>query len=268
MVLGQTLDFISNLEPSYFYSKMLRSLQTSKNSTSTLSCLLVPAVAMIKGMSLTHFTQRFPLCFSAFLSLSLSHTRARGCFVVAVITFWHCCLIACPKFKALSTGYHTDTVWARSSQKFNKIDKIMAVWLIIKQTTDICRLLLYLAVCVSFVSPYLFITPTPKFYPFGLRMRGGPPLLDYGIKVSVLTRHDAYKSRTPPHQIYSPLHSFQWSEFHVLEPYSTDVCFQLDTESPRRAPRDLPPEAGGVRWIQVSARLSLWMKGTKQRIRS
>lgn len=30
----------------------------------------------------------------------------------------------------------------------------------------------YLAVCVSFVSPYLFITPIPKFYPFGLRKRG------------------------------------------------------------------------------------------------
>lgn len=69
-----------------------------------------------------------------------------------------------------------------------------------KQTTDLCRLLLYLAVCVSFVSPYLFITP-PQFCPFGLRMRGGPPLLDYGIKVSVLTRNDAYKSRTLPHQM-------------------------------------------------------------------
>lgn len=36
-----------------FYSKMLRSLQTSKNSTSTLSCLLVPTVAMTKGKILT-----------------------------------------------------------------------------------------------------------------------------------------------------------------------------------------------------------------------
>lgn len=75
-------------------------------------------------------------------------------------------------------------------------------------TTEICRLLLYLAVCVSFVSPYLFITPTPKFCPFGLRMRGGPPLLDYGIKVSVLTRNDAPQSRVLPHQMsfsYAPL---------------------------------------------------------------
>lgn len=77
-----------------------------------------------------------------------------------------------------------------------------AVWsiIIIKQTTDLCRLLLYLAVCVSFVSPYLFINP-PQFCPFGLRMRGGPPLRDYGIKVSVLTRNDAFKSRALPHRI-------------------------------------------------------------------
>lgn len=33
----------------FFYSKMWRSLQTLKNSTSTLSCLLVPPMAMIKG---------------------------------------------------------------------------------------------------------------------------------------------------------------------------------------------------------------------------
>lgn len=48
------------------------------------------------------------------------------------------------------------------------------------------------------------------------------------------------------------LYPFQWSEFHVVEPYSTDVCIQLDTESPRRAPRDFPPKARGVWWIQVS----------------
>ena len=46
---------------------------------------------------------------------------------------------------------------------------------------------------------------------------------------------------------------FQWSEFHVVKPYSTDVCIQLDTQSPRRAPRDFPPKARGVWWIQVSA---------------
>lgn len=74
--------------------------------------------------------------------------------------------------------------------------------IIVKRTTDLCRLLLYLAVCVSFVSPYLFITPTPQFYPFGLRMRGGPPLLDYGIKVSVLTRNDAYEWRTLPRHVH------------------------------------------------------------------
>lgn len=45
----------------------------------------------------------------------------------------------------------------------------------------------------------------------------------------------------------------QWSEFHVVEPHSTDVCVQLDTESPGRAPRDFPAKARGVRWIQVSA---------------
>lgn len=33
----------------YLHSKMLRSLQISKSSTSTLSCLLVPVVAMTKG---------------------------------------------------------------------------------------------------------------------------------------------------------------------------------------------------------------------------
>lgn len=76
--------------------------------------------------------------------------------------------------------------------------RVIIMIIMIMQTTDICRFLLYLAVCVSFVSPYLFITPTPKFWPFGLRMRGGPPLLDYGIDVSVLTRNDAYMSRTPP----------------------------------------------------------------------
>lgn len=45
-------------------------------------------------------------------------------------------------------------------------------------------------------------------------MRGGPPLLDYGIKVSVLTRHDAEQSLTVPHQIYfsyAPLSSDQSS---------------------------------------------------------
>lgn len=50
----------------------------------------------------------------------------------------------------------------------------------------------------------------------------------------------------------SLVYQFQWSEFHVVKPYSTDVCFQLDTESPRRAPRDFPPKARGVWWIQVS----------------
>lgn len=49
-----------------------------------------------------------------------------------------------------------------------------------------------------------------------------------------------------------PMYQFQWSEFHVVKPYSTDVCFQLDTESPRRAPRDFPPKTRGVWWIQVS----------------
>src|SRR4029434_411595 len=36
------------------HSKMLRSLQTSRNSTSTLSCLLDPAVALRKGTPHTH----------------------------------------------------------------------------------------------------------------------------------------------------------------------------------------------------------------------
>lgn len=45
---------------------------------------------------------------------------------------------------------------------------------------------------------------------------------------------------------------FQWSEFHVVKPYSTDVCIQLDPESPGRAPRDFPPKARGVWRIQVS----------------
>lgn len=48
------------------------------------------------------------------------------------------------------------------------------------------------------------------------------------------------------------LHSFQWSEFHVVKPHATDVCIQLDTQSPRRAPGDFPPKARGVWWIQVS----------------
>lgn len=51
---------------------MLRSLQTSKNSTSTLSCLLVPAVVMTKGMvvlktmiivQLLYFYHSFPVFF-------------------------------------------------------------------------------------------------------------------------------------------------------------------------------------------------------------
>lgn len=44
----------------------------------------------------------------------------------------------------------------------------------------------------------------------------------------------------------------QRPEFHVVEPHSTDVCVQLDTESPGRAPGDVPSQAGSVRWIQVS----------------
>ena len=51
----------------------------------------------------------------------------------------------------------------------------------------------------------------------------------------------------------SLLRWLQWSEFHVVKPYSTDVCIQLDTKSPRRAPRDVPPKARSVWWIQVSA---------------
>lgn len=118
---------------------------------------------------------------------------------------------------------------------------------------DRCRLLLYLAVCVSFVSPYLFITPTPNLCPIGLRMRGGRPLLDYGIQVSVFTRNDASQWRTRSHALLlSPLAPRQRSEFHVIESHSADVRIQLDTESPRRAPRDVPPQTGSVRWIQVS----------------
>lgn len=44
----------------------------------------------------------------------------------------------------------------------------------------------------------------------------------------------------------------QWSEFHVVKPYSADVRFQLDTESPGGAPGDLPAQARGVRRVQVS----------------
>lgn len=63
--------------------------------------------------------------------------------------------------------------------------------------------------------------------------------------------------RPSPHLVFlsppSRVPFLQWSEFHVVEPHSTDVCVQLDTESPGRAPRDFPPKARGVRWIQVSA---------------
>lgn len=94
-----------------FYSKMLRSLQTSKNSTSTLSCLLVPAVAMIKGIdprlflththAQTHLTQVFHfapwrlfLFFCCFFFFCLAHTAA---LLWLSLHFWHCCLIACQK---------------------------------------------------------------------------------------------------------------------------------------------------------------------------
>lgn len=51
-----------------------------------------------------------------------------------------------------------------------------------------------------------------------------------------------------------PLTPFpQRSELHVVEPHSTDVCIQLDTESPGRAPGDVASQAGSVRRIQVSA---------------
>lgn len=77
---------LSRLLYSHFHSKMLRSLQTSKNSTSTLSCLLVPAVAMIKGKSQwhthTHTLSSFPLGFSAiffFFFMSLTHTWLLRC---------------------------------------------------------------------------------------------------------------------------------------------------------------------------------------------
>lgn len=73
----------------YFYSKMLRSLQTSKSSTSTWSCLLVPAVAMIKGTSWTHcLLLVFPLCSLA--CLCLTHASA----LWLSLHYWRCCLIA------------------------------------------------------------------------------------------------------------------------------------------------------------------------------
>lgn len=161
----------------------------------------------------------------------MSHTHMAALLWLS-LHYWHCCLIACQKIqvairrllRAQTQFRLLDCKKKKKCKRFLLCDifggslvtgefffssyeiiiHFSAVWLIIimKQTTDKCRLLLYLAVCVSFVSPYLFITPTPQFCPFGLRMRGGPPLLDYGIKVSVLTRNDAYKSKTLPHQVY------------------------------------------------------------------
>lgn len=140
--------------------------------------------------------------YSSFpLLLFVSHTH--GCFVMALITLLallsHCLSkihypqattqfrLVASKLRWISRFIFAFLTflgggWVLSSCKV--FIHFSAVWLIIimKQTTDLCRLLLYLAVCVSFVSPYLFITPTPQFCPFGLRMRGGPPLLDYGIK--------------------------------------------------------------------------------------
>lgn len=57
------------------------------------------------------------------------------------------------------------------------------------------------------------------------------------------------------------MHQFQRSEFHVIEPHSTDVCIQLDTESPRGAPGDFPPKARGVWWVQVSVQPSVGGQG-------
>lgn len=167
---------------------MLRSLQTLKSSTSTWSCLLVPAVAMTKGMSQTHTH------ISALLRLSLPY-----CLTAWVTVHRPPMLI---QFRPKASQNPVDPRTSSGVFANKRIIHFSAVWsiIIIKQTTDLCRLLLYLAVCVSFVSPYLFINP-PQFCPFGLRMRGGPPLRDYGIKVSVLTRNDAFKSRALPHRI-------------------------------------------------------------------
>lgn len=90
-------------------------------------------------------------------------------------------------------------------------------------------------------------------------MRGVPPLLDYGIEVSVLPRHDESKSKTlRQNTVASLVKHFQWSEFHVIKSHSTDACIQLDTESPRGASRDFPPKARGLWWVQVSTKHLLW----------
>lgn len=78
-----------------FCSKMLRSLQTSKNSTSTLSCLLVPAVAMIKGMWRRHIQLLKPLgSWICFLFLSDTH-------VCSVVPLSHISGTYSHKFKSL-----------------------------------------------------------------------------------------------------------------------------------------------------------------------
>lgn len=83
--------FVSLFFVVFHHSKMLRSLQTSKSSTSTLSCLLVPAAAMIKGTP-SIFTPTRTLN-SRFPFFSLMHP----CLLGSWWHFWRCCLIPCLK---------------------------------------------------------------------------------------------------------------------------------------------------------------------------
>lgn len=177
-------------------SKMLRSLQTLKSSTSTWSCLLVPAVAMTKGSCVTPrlltpvLLRRPGICYC--------------CHDATVLWF-------VSKWKKNNMQVTIFTVPSRQSFVHSFIS-IFTLFIFLKRSASeslqtlffqlcgscwwwskplICvDILLYLVVCVSFVSPYLFITHTPprppQFGPFGLRMPGGRPLLDYGINLFLL----------------------------------------------------------------------------------
>lgn len=75
------------------YSKMLRSLQTLKNSTSTLSCLLVPAAVMTKGTFIREINitlrsvngvislhyHSFPLFFLVYILTCVRRPLSRTC---------------------------------------------------------------------------------------------------------------------------------------------------------------------------------------------
>lgn len=116
---------------------MLRSLQTLKSSTSTWSCLLVPAVAMIKGTSpLDTVNPILLLCSLAWVCYS-SHD-------IIVL------LLLVRMYRSQSSRFHLDTVSGskrflkkRNVSEFHVLPRICfpALWLIIsmKQAADLCR---------------------------------------------------------------------------------------------------------------------------------